>query len=133
MQALQERLQALQTQTDAFALANRELYRLVHGKLTASDIPDATLNRAPEGLGWHRTQYYHCPQACGEVHQTMNVYEKPIGIETRWASFENITAGRGSGGQENNGAKGHAFDSLEPGETKTLLDISAVGRLPASG
>ena len=43
------RLQALQTQTDTFAFANRELYRLVHGKLTTSDIPDATLNRAQKG------------------------------------------------------------------------------------
>jgi uncharacterized protein (DUF1697 family) len=47
--ALQERLQALPTQTDTFAFANRELYRLVRGKLTASDIPDATLNRAQKG------------------------------------------------------------------------------------
>ena len=59
----------------------------------------------------------------------MNLYEKPRGVETRWASFENVAAGRGEGGKENRGAKGHAFDSLEPGETKTLLDISGSGTL----
>ena len=59
----------------------------------------------------------------------MELFEKPCGVETRWASFENPTAGRGVGGQENRGAKGHAFDSLEPGETKTLLDVSGSGTI----
>jgi Protein of unknown function (DUF2961) len=59
----------------------------------------------------------------------MQLFEKPKSVQTRWASFENPTAGRGTGGQENQGAKGHAFDSLEPGETKTLLDISGSGLL----
>ncbi len=48
--ALQQRLATLETKTDVFAFANREQYRLVHGKLTTSDIPDATLNRAMKGL-----------------------------------------------------------------------------------
>ena len=48
--ALQQRLATLETKTDVFAFTNRELYRLVHGKLTTSDIPDATLNRAMQGL-----------------------------------------------------------------------------------
>ncbi len=30
-------------------------------------------------------------------------------------------------GLENKGAKGHAFDAFEPGETKTLLDIHGGG------
>jgi hypothetical protein len=59
----------------------------------------------------------------------MYLYEKPDGVTTRWASFENPTATRGSGGRENRGAKGHAFDSLEPGETKTLLDITGSGTI----
>lgn len=59
----------------------------------------------------------------------MNLFEKPKHVQTRWASFENPSAGRGIGGQENGGAKGHAFDSLEPGETKTLLDISGSGTI----
>ena len=57
----------------------------------------------------------------------MELFEKPESVETRWASFENPTAGRGMGGRENRGAKGRAFEPLEPGETKTLLDFSGSG------
>jgi hypothetical protein len=49
------------------------------------------------------------------------------GAETCWASFENPSAEKGKAGRENKGAKGHAFDSLEPGETKTLLNIRGSG------
>jgi Protein of unknown function (DUF2961) len=59
----------------------------------------------------------------------MNLFEKPKHVQTRWASFENLTADPGAGGQENKGAKGHAFDSLEPGETKTLLDVTGSGTI----
>jgi hypothetical protein len=55
------------------------------------------------------------------------LFEKPKNIQSRWASFENRTAARGSGGRENAGAKGHAFESIAPGETKTLLDFSGSG------
>src|SRR5581483_8887372 len=51
------------------------------------------------------------------------------GTDTRWASFENPSAGKGQGGQENQGAKGHAFDSIEPGETKVLLKVSGAGEI----
>jgi len=57
----------------------------------------------------------------------MNLFEKPRRVQTRWASFENLTAGKGAGGLENNGAKGHAFDHLAAGETKTLLDVTGSG------
>jgi len=57
----------------------------------------------------------------------MNLFEKPRNVQTRWACFENPTAGRSSGGKENNGAKGHAFDHVAAGETKTLLDVSGSG------
>lgn len=59
----------------------------------------------------------------------MHLFEKPRGVETRWSSFENLSAARGSGGLENQGAKGHAFDALEPGETKTLLDVQGSGTI----
>jgi len=54
------------------------------------------------------------------------IYRKQAN-ETRWASFENPTGARGQGGRENQGAKGHAFDSLAAGETKVLLDVAGCG------
>ena len=57
------------------------------------------------------------------------LYEKPPGVQTRWFSFENTSTERGNAGRENCGAKGHAFDQLAAGETKTLLDISGSGTI----
>ena len=51
------------------------------------------------------------------------------GAHTHWSSFENPTAGKGAGGSENRGAKGHAFDSIAVGETKTLLDVKGAGEV----
>lgn len=48
-------------------------------------------------------------------------------VETRWASFENPRGLKGAGGRENRGAKGHAFDRLKAGETKTLLNVQGAG------
>lgn len=59
----------------------------------------------------------------------MNLFEKQRGVETRWSSFENIGANRAGGGLENNGAKGHAFDSVAAGESKTLLDVKGSGTI----
>jgi len=59
----------------------------------------------------------------------MNLYEKPSGIKTHWISFENQTLDRARAGLENQGAKGHAFDHIRAGETKTLLDIAAEGMI----
>jgi len=58
-----------------------------------------------------------------------NLFQKPPGVKTRWSSFENPTAEKGKGGMENKGAKGHAFDSIKPGETKTLLDVKGSGTI----
>ncbi|MGC4042960.1 MAG: DUF2961 domain-containing protein [Armatimonas sp.] len=58
-----------------------------------------------------------------------HLFEKPRGVETRWASFENLTGERGAGGQENAGAKGHAFDTLAPGESKTLMRAEGSGMI----
>jgi len=59
--------------------------------------------------------------------QVDELFRKPEGVVTRWSSFENLGADKGRGGIENKGAKGHAFDSLAPGETKTLLDVKGSG------
>ena len=60
---------------------------------------------------------------------TMNLFEKPRGVQTRWSSFENPTAGRDCAGLENKGAKGHAMDRLEAGKSKTLLDVKGSGMI----
>lgn len=46
---------------------------------------------------------------------------------TRWASFENPSAGKGTAGRENNMAKGHAFDRIPTGTTVNLLDYDGAG------
>lgn len=56
-----------------------------------------------------------------------DIFRKTLNIETRWASFENPGGVKGAGGKENQGAKGHAFDSVAPGETKVLLDVQGCG------
>ena len=52
-----------------------------------------------------------------------NLYQMPKG-QTRWSSFENVTAKKGASATKNHGAKGHAFDKIPAGETMTLLDYS---------
>ena len=56
-----------------------------------------------------------------------SLYVKPEGTVTRWSSFENPGAEKGKGGRENKGGKGHPFDAFEPGESKTLLDVTGSG------
>jgi hypothetical protein len=55
------------------------------------------------------------------------LFEIPEKINTRWTSFENPTGKPGTGGKENLGAKGHAFDMLEPKGKKVLADITGAG------
>lgn len=52
---------------------------------------------------------------------------KQPGVESRCVNFENPTGGKGSGGQENRGAKGHPSDLIQPGETKVLFDVRDSG------
>lgn len=66
------------------------------------------------------------------IHSSMGqtpLFTKPAGVATRWSSFENSTAEAGQGARENQGGKGHAFDMLQPGECKTLLDIKGSGMI----
>ena len=46
---------------------------------------------------------------------------------TRWASFENPSAGKGTAGHENNMAKGHAFERLPSGTSVNLLNYDGAG------
>lgn len=55
------------------------------------------------------------------------IYRKQPGADTRWATFENPSAGKGQAARENQGAKGRPFQPLAAGETKTLLDVKGSG------
>jgi hypothetical protein len=57
------------------------------------------------------------------------LYKIPEGVETRWASFENAKAAKGSGGAENKQAKGHPAETMAPGETKVLIDVKGAGTI----
>jgi hypothetical protein len=61
------------------------------------------------------------------VNAQKNLYEFDNNSSPRWSSFENINAEKGKGGMENNGAKGHPSNGIEPGETKVLLNVKGPG------
>ena len=58
---------------------------------------------------------------------SQELYEIPENTTTGWSSFENPDAAKGSGGVENKGAKGHAFNKIEAKKSVTLLDIKGSG------
>src|SRR5450631_2729653 len=65
----------------------------------------------------------------GETGNTLaqQLYSMPIGVRSGVSSFENLNGIPGKGGLTNEGAKGNPFESLNAGETKTLLDIHEPG------
>jgi len=56
-----------------------------------------------------------------------SLYVRQPGVSTRWASPENPTAGKGIGGQENRGAKGHAYQTIPAGKSLVLADVTGAG------
>src|SRR5699024_2441021 len=54
-------------------------------------------------------------------------YGIPRDIKSRWTSPENRQGTKGGAAKENKGAKGHAFDKIETGETYVLLDVDEPG------
>ncbi len=59
--------------------------------------------------------------------RAQQLYSMPSGVHSGVSSFENINGIPGKGGMTNKGAKGNPFESLNAGETKTLLDIHEAG------
>ncbi|WP_114951238.1 glycoside hydrolase family 172 protein [Sphingosinicella terrae] len=57
------------------------------------------------------------------------LYEYRAGESPRWASPENPAATPGAGGQENRGAKGHAFETIPVGQSLVLADIEGAGTI----
>lgn len=52
------------------------------------------------------------------------LFDKPHNVETRWASAENWTGKKGSGGMTNGGRKGSPSFRLKGGQSKTLAEAS---------
>lgn len=63
--------------------------------------------------------------------EDMNLSDAPFiyaeNLTPVWTSFENHTGEKGAGGMENNGAKGHPYERLRAGESKTLLALQGAG------
>lgn len=59
--------------------------------------------------------------------QAQEMYEFAGGQDTRWISPENPTGAKGAGARENNGAKGHAFDTIPVGGSLELARIGGTG------
>ena len=57
----------------------------------------------------------------------MDLHRFLKGVQTRWASYENPSAGAGQGAAANRGWKGHAFDTIAPGRSQVLLDLAGSG------
>jgi len=55
------------------------------------------------------------------------LYQLPSDKHQRWISFENINGEKGAGGTANEGAKGHAFDFIMPGESVDLVNFEGSG------
>jgi acetyl esterase/lipase len=65
--------------------------------------------------------------ASGGSAAAQKLYEYDADAQSRWSSPENSNGGKGQGGKTNNGAKGHPSDPINPGETKSLLDVKGTG------
>ena len=61
--------------------------------------------------------------------QAQSLYEMPANPQSRLSSFENPNGIKGNGGKTNKTAKGNAFENMEPGEIKKLLDIKGEGAI----
>jgi hypothetical protein len=57
------------------------------------------------------------------------IFEFNNASEPRWSSPENLNGVKGAGGKENNGGKGHPYDSIPAGQSKSLLDIKGQGMI----
>lgn len=60
-------------------------------------------------------------------HEAPPLYEFREGEQTRWISPENPAGAKGAGGSENDGAKGHAFDTIPVGQSHLMAQIDGSG------
>jgi hypothetical protein len=64
----------------------------------------------------------------GKLH-SQQLFEMPANTESRLSSFENPNGMKGQGGKTNKMAKGNAFEWIQPGETKMLLNVQGEGSI----
>jgi hypothetical protein len=57
------------------------------------------------------------------------LYRFHSGSEPRWVSPENPAGAKGAGARENQGAKGHAFETIPVGRSHMLADIKGAGTI----
>jgi Protein of unknown function (DUF2961) len=55
------------------------------------------------------------------------LYRFDANLRPRWSTPEGLNGAVGASGTENDGAKGHAFDSIKAGSTRVLLDVRGQG------
>lgn len=72
---------------------------------------------------------FACRQPAPSDTRGLAIFEMDEQSKSRWSSPENPNGNKGSGGKENNGAKGHAWDSIPAGATITLLDVKETGTI----
>ena len=65
--------------------------------------------------------------AAAQPNGSSELYRFQADSRTHWISPENPTGAPGLGGQENRGAKGHAFETIPAGQSHVLADISGAG------
>jgi hypothetical protein len=59
--------------------------------------------------------------------QAQELFRMRNTVESRLVSFENMSGAVGNGGKENEGAKGHATETILPGMKRTIVDFEACG------
>src|SRR5580693_2073469 len=57
------------------------------------------------------------------------LFQMPNGAQSRVSSFENPGALNSGGGKTNKGAKGNAFEPVQPGQSKILLKVRGEGSI----
>lgn len=63
----------------------------------------------------------------GATGRAQDLFKMKGDVETRLISFENTSGAIGNGGKENDGAKGHATETILPGAKRTLVDFEGSG------
>lgn len=56
-----------------------------------------------------------------------DLFRMKQGVKTRLISFENMSGAVGNGGKENDGAKGHATETIMAGASRTIVDFAGNG------